>query len=90
MYIYARRQAVLNRTGTSQNVEDLMHFMLECPVYDDLRAGCAAFPADFAAHLQDPDCLASVFEHEAQSLLAHTLYRMKARRAELLGLDSGI
>jgi hypothetical protein len=38
------RRAVLARTGTSRNVEDLKHFMLECPVYDDLHAACPAFP----------------------------------------------
>ena len=36
----AVRQAVLARTGTSDNVEDLKHFVLECPVYDALRARC--------------------------------------------------
>jgi hypothetical protein len=36
----------LARTGSSSNVEDLKHFLLECPAYDDLRAVCPAFPAD--------------------------------------------
>jgi hypothetical protein len=38
--------AVLARTGSSSNVENLKHFLLECPAYDDLRAVCPAFPAD--------------------------------------------
>jgi hypothetical protein len=45
------RRAVLARTGTSSNVEDLKHFMLECPVYDDLRAACPAFPLMYSSQL---------------------------------------
>jgi hypothetical protein len=82
----AMRQAVIARTGTSQNVEDLKHFVLECPVYDDLRTRCAAFPSSIYTQLQSPNCVAQVFSHSAQTSLAHTLYRMKVRRAELLGL----
>jgi hypothetical protein len=77
------------RTGTSSNVEDLKHFMLECPVYDDLRA-CPAFPLMYSETLGDPACVRSVFQHGAQSALAHTLYKMKVRRARLLGLTMGI
>ena len=83
------RRAVLARTGTSRNVEDLKHFMLECPVYDDLRAACPAFPFMYSETLGDP-CVRSVFQHDAQSALAHTLYKMKVRRARLLGLTLGI
>jgi sorting nexin-29 len=86
----ARRQAVLARTGTSANVEDLKHFVLECPVYDEIRAACAAFPVPVPASLDDPDCLVDIFSHEAQSSLAHTLYKMKVHRAHLLGLSNGI
>jgi hypothetical protein len=82
----AVKQAVLARTGTSQNVEDLKHFVLECPVYDDLRARCAALPASLYAQLDQPDCMLQVFEHENQTGLARTLYRMKTRRATMLGL----
>lgn len=86
----SRRSAVVARTGTSDNVEDLKHFMLECPVYDNLRAACPAFPHDVYDRLQDPDCLIDVFGHTNQSALANTLYHMKVRRAELLGLTVGI
>jgi hypothetical protein len=41
-----RKVAILARTGITGNVEDLKHFLLECPAYDDLRAVCPAFPAD--------------------------------------------
>ena len=83
----ARRQAILARTGTSDNVEDLMHFVLECPVYDDLRAACPAFPGNLDAALDAAECLQAVFMHESQSSLARTLFRMKCRRADLLGID---
>jgi hypothetical protein len=84
------RQAVLARTGTSNNVEDLKHFVLECPVYDDLRASCPAFPDPSTVDLSDPDCVASVFQHVGQSSLAYTLYKMKVRRARMLGPTLGI
>ena len=86
----AMRQAVLARTGCSAHVEDLKHFLLECPVYDDIRVACAAFPTPVVDWLDNSDCMAMIFSHEAQSSLAHTLYRMKARRARLLGLTNGI
>jgi hypothetical protein len=78
------------RVGSSARVEDLKHFMLECPVYDDIRAACVAFPTPVVDWLDNPDCMAMVFAHEAQSSLAHTLYKMKTRRARLLGLTIGI
>jgi len=37
-----------------------------------------------------PGCVASVMGHDAQAALANTLYRMKVRRAELLGLPVGM
>jgi hypothetical protein len=82
--------AAFSRTGTSRNVEDLKHFLLECPVFDDLRAACPAFPADVYSLLSDPGCVASVMEHDDQAALANTLYHMKVRRAELLGLPVGV
>lgn len=84
------RLAVVSRTGTNHNVEDLKHFVLECPVYDDLRATCPAFPGDVYSRLQDSGCVASVMGHSNQSALANTLYYMKVRRARLLGLTEGI
>jgi hypothetical protein len=86
----ARRLAAFSRTGTSRNVEDLKHFLLECPVYDDLRAACPAFPANWYSSLPDPGCVALVMRHEDQAALANTLYHMKVRRAELLGLPVGV
>jgi hypothetical protein len=40
--------------------------------------------------LDNPNCLVMLFSHESQSSLAHTLYKMKAHRARLLGLKNGI
>jgi hypothetical protein len=76
---------VLAHTGASNNIEDLKHFMLECPVYDDLRAACPAFADPALVQLDDQDCVVAVFQHPEQSALAHTLYKMKVRRARLLG-----
>jgi len=71
--------AAFSRTGTGRNVEDLKHFLLECPVYDDLRAACPAFPANVYSTLSHPGCVAAVMGHGAQAALASTLYRMKVR-----------
>jgi hypothetical protein len=45
------------------NVEDLKHFLLDCPAYDDLRAVCPAFPADMYNTLASPGCVAVVMGH---------------------------
>lgn len=86
----ARRLAALSRTGTSMNVEDLKHFLLECPVYDDLRAACPAFPDGVYSTLPHRNCVAVVMGHDNQAALANTLYYMKVRRAQLLGLPMGV
>jgi hypothetical protein len=76
-----RQVAVLARTGLSSNVEDLKHFLLECPAYDDLRVVCPAFPADVYTTLANPGCVAAVMGHSAQAALANT--HMNVRRSEL-------
>jgi hypothetical protein len=81
-----RQVAVLARTGLSSNVEDLKHFLLEFPAYDDLRAVCPAFPVDVYTTLSNPGCVAAVMGHSAQAALANTLFHMKVRRSELLEL----
>jgi hypothetical protein len=80
-----QRRAVLARTGRTAHVEDLKHFVLECPAYDDLRAACPAFPADVRRSVRDPAAMCAVFGHPAQASLAHTLHLMRARRDDLLG-----
>jgi hypothetical protein len=54
------------------NVDDLRHFLLECPVYDDLGAACPAFPSDVYATLPVPGCIAAVMGHADQAALANT------------------
>ena len=49
-----------------------------------------AFPRLSAVVLSDPDSVACVFQHTQQSALARTLYQMKVRRADKLGLTLGI
>jgi hypothetical protein len=49
-----------------------------------------AFPLMYSEILGDPTCVRSVFQHDAQSALAHTLYKMKVRRACILDLTLGI
>jgi hypothetical protein len=81
-----RQVAVLARTGSSSNIEDLKHFLLECPAYDDLRAVCPAFSADVYTTLSNPGCVAAVMRHSAHAALANTLFHMKVRGSELLEL----
>ena len=65
-------------------VEDLRHFVLECPAYDEIRANYDLLPMDpWATH--DPcACLREVFGHANQSAVARMLFDMKRRRAYLL------
>jgi hypothetical protein len=72
----AMRQAIVRRTGTSQDVEDLKHFCMECPVYDDLRARCMAFSSSSHNQLQSPNRVAQVPGHTAQTSLAHVVHYM--------------
>jgi hypothetical protein len=81
-----RKVVVLARTGIPGNVEDLKHFLLECPVYDDLRAVCPTFPADVYTTLSSPGCVAAVMAHPDQAALADTLFHMQVRRSQLLEL----
>jgi hypothetical protein len=75
-------------------VEDLLHFIMECPAYDDLRDQCSAFPAAWRLSLASTALvakrMAGFFASKQQMALANTLYCMKVRRAELLGLQGGI
>jgi hypothetical protein len=46
------------------------HFVLDCPVYEDVRAACAALPVPVLDGFDNPDCMAVTFSHSAQSSLA--------------------
>lgn len=82
------------RSGLHEVVEDLLHFVMECPAYDDLRDRCLAFPATWRLTLGGPasaaKSMAGLFASCQQMALANTLYYMKVRRAELLGLQGCI
>ena len=82
------------RSGMHAVVEDLLHFIMECPAYDDLRDQCSAFPAAWRLSLASTALvakrMAGFFASKQQMALANTLYCMKVRRAELLGLQGGI
>ena len=72
-------------------VEDTLHFVLECPAYDDMRDNCAAFPLVWRHLLRGAElaagCMAQIFAGDRQSSLAHTLFRMMRVRSELLEMD---
>jgi hypothetical protein len=65
------------------HVEDLMHFMLECPAYDDIRS---RFPRIFGV-VGGPDPsvrLRSIFCGDHQEQLAACLFSMNEFRSECL------
>jgi hypothetical protein len=82
------RTRVHARTGTYDNVEDLKHFLLECPAYDHLRSSCSTvfYPAGtvdrYASQL-----VAKVLVCEDQERLALVVYQMWLYRSILLGLS---
>lgn len=78
---------ISERTGTNQNVEDLMHFLLECPAYDHIRARYAAIFEPPEGH--DTCSAASLrkfFDATNQAHAATALYQMHSYRLVLLGL----
>jgi hypothetical protein len=84
----AWRQLAVQRAGLPADapgaVEDLRHFVLECPAYDSIRAGYEVLPPNPWA-VPDPDtCMRGAFAHANQSALARMLFDMKRRRAYLL------
>lgn len=78
-------QAVTARTGTADNVEDLLHFMVECPAYDRIRA---AYPDLFfptgGTNPFSAACLRHVFSLPNQALVASAIYQMNLFRAREL------
>jgi hypothetical protein len=76
------------RTGTYGNVEDLQHFLLECPAYDHLRASCTEiFCPTGTGDRYSAAMLPRVFMCEDQEGLAVVVYRMWLYRSVLLGLS---
>jgi hypothetical protein len=63
----AVRQTLLARTGSTAHAEGLQHVIAECPVHDDMRPACPAFREPRLDWLIDPDNMAIVVSHEAQS-----------------------
>ena len=67
-----------------QHVEDLMHFMLECPAYTTIRS---KFPV-FFAHTRvraDPNAhMRAIFDSDQQEQLAFCIYSMNSHRSECL------
>lgn len=76
------------RTGLAANVEDLKHFLLECPAFDHIRArhNSLFFPTQFQANPLDDGVLVHVFAYKNQEEMATTLYQMWLHRLELLAL----
>jgi hypothetical protein len=67
-------------------VEDLKHFILECPAYDDVRAKYKLLPEQPWCVVDAGLTMRSLFACGDQSKLARMLYDMKAKRASLLSL----
>jgi hypothetical protein len=69
-------------------VEDLRHFLLECPAYDHLRASCPAvfYPAGTTDRYAD-QLVSQILGSEDQESLAVVVYKMWLYRLVLLGLS---
>lgn len=76
------------RTGTHDNVEDLQHFLLECPAYDHLRAAYSSiFSPSGAGDTYSAAMMPRVLNCEDQEGLAVVVYRMWLYRSVMLGLS---
>jgi hypothetical protein len=73
-------------------VEDVKHFLLECPAYQHLRARC---PCVFGDAMPDGTTqseqlrLLAIFDCDQQDQLAHVVYTMTAFREHCLSLPHG-
>lgn len=74
--------------GNAAFVEDLLHFLLECPAYNHIRR---AYPAVFQlADMNSPNgYMRQIFASEHQQQLAACLYTMDLFRKECLKLPAG-
>jgi hypothetical protein len=82
------RTRVHSRTGTYENVEDLRHFLLECPAYDHLRASCpTVFYPDGTTDRYAAELVSQVMGCDDQESLAVVVYKMWLYRSVLLGLS---
>lgn len=82
------RTRVHARTGAHDNVEDLKHFLLECPAYDHLRdAHPSIFCPDGTTDRYANAMVARVLHCEDQENLAVVVYQMWLYRSVVLGLS---
>lgn len=82
------RTRVHARTGAHDNVEDLKHFLLECPAYDHLRdAHPSIFCPDGTTDRYANAMVARVLNCEDQENLAVVVYQMWLYRSVVLGLS---
>jgi hypothetical protein len=83
------KNMIQQRTGTADNVEDLKHFVLECPAYDHI---CQQYRCLFRPNAAHPYCTAvlhRVFAYEDQEEVATSLYCMWSHRSALLEAAAG-
>ena len=78
----------MTRAGTHATalgvVEDLRHFLLECPAYDPIRASSGILPPNPWAIADPGACMRALFSLEDQSAVARMLFAMRSKRARLL------
>jgi hypothetical protein len=83
-----RRTRIHARTGTYDNVEDLRHFLLECPAYDHLRSSCTTvFYPDGTVDHYAPELVSKILSCDDHERLAVVVYQMWLYRSVLLGLS---
>ena len=81
------RDRIHERVGSHSCVEDLKHFVLECPAYDHIRARYRAiFAAPQGADQYSEATMCAFFDTANQSHVAWALHSMNTYRSVLLGL----
>lgn len=84
----AWRQHAVTRAGAHATalgvVEDLRHFLLECPAYDPIRTSSGILPPNPWAIADPGACMRALFSLDDQSAVARMLFAMKSKRARLL------
>ena len=71
--------------GAGSIVEDLRHFLLECPAYDFIRVKYGLLPARAWAAPDAGACMRALFMHSNQAGVACMVAEMRRHRARMLG-----
>ena len=85
------RSQIYARVGSNDCIEDLKHFVLECPAYEHIRQqNTALFAPPEGSGPYSHEALRKFFAAANQAHAANTLHRMRSYRMHLLGQEHNI